>query len=813
MSNPFEKLINAICATSCRPLFIYFLLSFLIYSIPAQHLCTTIPYLNTRPLPRIPLTELKQEGLDLTLNEVNYLHYLIPQLAGRGMQVSIKENLYDTTDIDFAARDGNLNLASSYIDAHASSIATIVAGGGNSDPSAKGVAWQALISSSDFKQLLPDPDNYFIDNSIYVQNHAYGTGIENYYGIESVHYDAQAYRLPQLLHVFSSGNSGHEAPPDGTYESLSGWANLTGQFKQSKNTLTVGATDSLDRVVSLSSRGPAYDGRIKPEVVAYGHGGSSGAAAIVSGIAILFQQAYKNTYGSYPPASLIKASLINAARDIESSAPDFVSGYGSVRAPGTINTIYEERFLVDKINNLETKSISLDIPLHTGEAKFTLAWTDPPDTIYANTSLVNDIDIVVETPLLDYIFPWVLNSNPNADSLVMLASRGIDSINNVEQITLDNPPAGQYTLHVVANSITNQPQEFSLVWNFTDTTRFEWTFPTSNDFLRKGQKNIIRWNAYSKAIGTIEFREIGENWQTIAVDIDPRSHAFNLPSTNFNGLAQLRWISSNQIVESDTFVITSPLNPNVVLLCEDSLIFNWSRQGADQFEILRMENMYLEPVDLINDTFYIIINPEESNPYYAVVPVYSNIKGPNSYAFNYQLQGTGCYVNSFYTRHIINGTAYFSAELGTLNNVSSVFLEKNQDGTFNTILNVLPLDSITLLFETDMLSQGVNEFRLKIVLETGEIVYSHVEQVFYNNHHEIIVFPNPVASGLPITIYAQNIDDFNLRIYDMQGKEVFSQDNFNSPAVLINHSLIPGNYFIQIISEDQVRFSELISVF
>jgi hypothetical protein len=37
-------------------------------------------------------------------------------------------------------------------------------------------------------------------------------------------------------------------------------------------------------------KGPAFDGRIKPEMVAFGIDGSSGAAALVSGVAILLQQ-------------------------------------------------------------------------------------------------------------------------------------------------------------------------------------------------------------------------------------------------------------------------------------------------------------------------------------------------------------------------------------------------------------------------------------------------------------------------------------------------------------------------------------------
>ncbi|GAA4006087.1 hypothetical protein GCM10022408_17340 [Hymenobacter fastidiosus] len=48
-------------------------------------------------------------------------------------------------------------------------------------------------------------------------NHAYGVGIENFYGLESRAYDQQTRRFPALLHVSSSGNAGAQASPEGLY--------------------------------------------------------------------------------------------------------------------------------------------------------------------------------------------------------------------------------------------------------------------------------------------------------------------------------------------------------------------------------------------------------------------------------------------------------------------------------------------------------------------------------------------------------------------------------------------------------------------
>src|SRR5690606_23945830 len=101
-----------------------------------------------------------------------------------------------------------------------------------------------------------------------------------------------------------------------------------------------GAIDSFIQVPLLSSRGPAYDGRIKPELVAFGIDGSSGSAAVVSGIALMLQQAYKNLHhDSLPSSALVKAILINSADDTGPPHPDFISGYGNANAHKALQTI------------------------------------------------------------------------------------------------------------------------------------------------------------------------------------------------------------------------------------------------------------------------------------------------------------------------------------------------------------------------------------------------------------------------------------------------------------------------------------------
>jgi hypothetical protein len=271
-----------------------------------------------------PAEELQINTLDLSVNKINLLHSKSPLLNGNGLVVSIKENKPDTTDIDLTGRYIPNPLAATIINAHATIMATMAAGAGNSYYLGKGVAWGANITSSNFTNLLPDPDQNYTQNNITVQNHSYGVGIENFYGADAAAYDASALTNDKLLFVFSAGNSGTATPSTGNYAGMAGVANLTGSFKMAKNIITVGSVDSFSNVVAPSSKGPAYDGRIKPEMVAYGEDGSSGAAALVSGTSIVLQQAYKNNNGgSLPPSYLVKAILLNSADDVSTPGIDF----------------------------------------------------------------------------------------------------------------------------------------------------------------------------------------------------------------------------------------------------------------------------------------------------------------------------------------------------------------------------------------------------------------------------------------------------------------------------------------------------------
>jgi serine protease AprX len=132
-----------------------------------------------------------------------------------------------------------------------------------------------------------------------------------------------------VLTITSAGNEGN-----------SSWYYITAPA-DGINTIAIGAVDANNNVAGFSSRGPSYDGRIKPDLTARGvsvysarpgdfsgynsASGTSVAAPIASGIAALVLSAHPHLKNSQ-----LRKILLETAGN--SSSPDFSRGYGLISA-------------------------------------------------------------------------------------------------------------------------------------------------------------------------------------------------------------------------------------------------------------------------------------------------------------------------------------------------------------------------------------------------------------------------------------------------------------------------------------------------
>jgi hypothetical protein len=737
-----------------------------------------------------PAEELQINTLDLSVNKINLLHNKSPLLNGNGLVVSIKENKPDTTDIDLAGRFISNPLAATTINSHATIMATMAAGAGNSYHLGKGVAWGASITSSSFSNLLPDPDANYAQNNITVQNHSYGVGVENFYGADAAAYDASALANDKLVFIFSAGNSGTSTPATGNYAGIAGTANLTGSFKMAKNIITVGAVDSFSNVVAPSSKGPAYDGRIKPEMVAYGEDGSSGAAALVSGTALVLQQVYKNNNGgALPPSSLVKAILLNSADDVAAPGIDFNSGFGNLNTYKAVEGMSTQKYFTGTVSNNGSQTFSITIPPNISKAKFTLVWNDVPAAANAFKAIKNDLDIQLQSNATSQIWlPWVLNSFAHKDSLALLPARKRDSLNIAEQISIDAPAPGNYSIIVNGFNVTTPGQAFAIAYQFDTADVFTWVYPGLNDNIFPAAANVLRWQStFAPGTAALEYSiNNGASWLPITGTINTAAKFFKWNAPDTTAIALLRITIGSQQFISDLFTISAKPDLNIGFNCSDSVMLYWNKnKGITNYQLYVLGNKYLQQFTTIADTQFVFNKNSVPYVYFAVAPVINNRTGVKSYATDYSKQGVDCYIKNLLADLLID-KANISLTIGTTYQVKKIVFEKQSGNSF------IPLSEITIInglnyATTDInLKKGVNSYRVALYLLNGKIIYSDVVSIIYFNNKEILIYPDPVIQNSTINIQLKFLRNQVLSVIDAAGRKLLQEKivntNYSLPA-------------------------------
>ena len=342
---------------------------------------------------------------------------------GRGVTVGHGDDGAIGPHIDFQGRV-DISQAGPSLGDHGDHVAGTIMGAGNLEPRNRGQAVGAFNFYLNYpNNLTQAPANYAdATRRVRVTSSSYSDGNNTGYTSFARTLDQQMRQLPFLMHVFSSGNAGTS---DFGYGAGAGWGNITGGQKMGKNVLTVGNVDYRDVLAGSSSRGPATDGRIKPELCAvgtnvtstYGNNtyatisGTSMACPGVSGVTAQLVGAYRSLNGgAEAPAALLKAALMNTAEDLGNPGPDFRYGYGRINGLRAVRALEGRTYFRDTLGQGQTRTFAVSVPAGKKQLRVLLHWADVEGAINARPALVNDLDLTgVATGSGGALLrPWVL---------------------------------------------------------------------------------------------------------------------------------------------------------------------------------------------------------------------------------------------------------------------------------------------------------------------------------------------------------------------------------------------------------------------
>ena len=360
-----------------------------------------------------------------------------------------------------------------------------------------------------------------------VHSDSWGSAVEGEYTSDSMTTDEFIWDHPDMLIAFAAGNAGIDENRDGRIDPLSLDAPAS-----AKNVLAVGAAESgrapgsggrtaktygqlwyadyrVDPIRSdyvssspagepqgmaaYSSRGPAADGRTKPDIVAPGTdiisvrsrasgdtgwgvladntnycfmGGTSMATPLAAGAAVLVRQYATDVLGLHQPsAALLKAALAGGARALspgqysvgdfqeipDAPRPNSIDGWGQIDVGATL------------FPSGGVSVVFLDGPsaLHTGEsdsfdfavisnAPLTaiMAYSDYPSALAAAVNLVNNLDLQLVAPGGAVLHPNGLTEP--------------DALNNLEGVDVPAPAPGIWRLTITATNVPEGPQPYAL---------------------------------------------------------------------------------------------------------------------------------------------------------------------------------------------------------------------------------------------------------------------------------------------------------------------------------------------------------------
>lgn len=570
-------------------------------------------------------------------------------LKGKDIAIGVGDNTSGMFHVDL--RDRIINYNPQGYTNHGVHINGIVGGGGIKDPKGEGMAPLATLTNHYFSDVLEATPYIFEQNNVVATNNSYSAfrGSCEYAGT----YDAIAAGLDNLcldydkvLQVFAAAN-------DGLFDCKpfpQGYATIAGGYQPAKNAIVVASTDKLYNNADNSSRGPVKDGRLKPEITAVGKdvnsttrndeylvaSGTSMACPQVAGAAALLAERMKQIDGTVNPRSdVLKALLINGADDIGTEGPDYKFGFGFLNAERSLMMLDSNRYITGSIGNGTQNTHNINVPAGVSSLKVLLYWHDAAASPMAAIQLVDDLDIEVSGGSGNHK-PLVLNPAP--ENVLDKATEQTDRLNNVEQVVINNPIPGNYTIRVNGHSVPSGSRNYVVVYDFLPEG-ISVKYPITGSQVKADDSIYVYWNA-TNGSGTFKLEysiDNGGQWNVIDNNIpaSQRHYLWNTPTGVNSGQCRIRLSRNAEVSTTELFAIT---DQSVVVLsdvqCPGYIQVKWDAiANATSYQLLRQYGPELVIEDTVGSgtLSYVFADLDQDSVYYvAVRPIVDNMSGYRS---------------------------------------------------------------------------------------------------------------------------------------------------------------------------------------
>jgi hypothetical protein len=615
-------------------------------------------------------------------------------LRGDGVFIGIGDDTDPYTHVDFTGRQID-RFAAPPGSGHGVHTSGTAGGGGILNPMYQGMAPHAMIISQYYSDILTNAPTYITDYDMGITSNSYtdynpGCSNDGIYDALANYTDAQLYNYPNLEHFFAAGNDGYLTCSPYPAQ----FATIKSGFQAAKNVVDVGSLNNFTNTLATdnSSCGPTADGRIKPDIVAGGinivstwpyntymtDAGTSMACPTVAGSAALLVQRYRQLHGNAdPPAALLKALICNTANDLGNPGPDFLYGFGALNVLAANQVLESNQYSTGIVDNGGSAQSTITVPAGARQVRVTLCWTDYPAQPYAASALVNNLDLTVTDASSVLHHPLILNPSPaNVNDV---AVEGIDTLNNIEEVVINNPTGGTFTINVAGTSVPQGPQTYALAYDIIQPS-IQLLYPYGNETWVTGASEIIRWvaNDGGTANFTLEYSgDNGTSWTTInnAVPATPTLYNWTVPSTATN-TALIR-VTRNGTAYSDVSHYPIAILGQPVLTatnpCQGYAQLLWGTiPAATSYDIMQLVGDSMVKVASTTDTTYMLGNLNRDSSYWlAVRAVNAGTPGRRSIAANITPSGGSCALatlNNDYTIDSLiglsSGRQYTSTQLG-----------------------------------------------------------------------------------------------------------------------------------------------------